>query len=154
MSVQRSQYCGRFLPCSYTISKCVHVQLSRRSSKLFADAGLICIASLISPYRSERSACRKLLHNSTFIEVYFHTLYRIPSNHLVNLVIKVTGIEKCIFCRCFWMSHLKFVKLGIQKVCTSLPAQEKSKVKEPTDHHLYYVLQILLCKIIRRVYWN
>ncbi|XP_044346098.1 adenylyl-sulfate kinase 3 [Triticum aestivum] len=40
------------------------------SSKLFADAGLICIASLISPYRSERSACRKLLHNSTFIEVF------------------------------------------------------------------------------------
>uniref|UniRef100_A0A453DY72 Uncharacterized protein n=1 Tax=Aegilops tauschii subsp. strangulata TaxID=200361 RepID=A0A453DY72_AEGTS len=44
------------------------------------------------------------------------------------------------------MSHLKFVKLGIQKACTSLPVQEKSKVKEPTDHHLYYVLQILLCK--------
>ena len=43
-------------------------------AKLFADAGLICIASLISPYRSERSACRKLLNNSTFIEVCLHTL--------------------------------------------------------------------------------
>ncbi|KAF7034847.1 hypothetical protein CFC21_045827 [Triticum aestivum] len=41
-------------------------------AKLFADAGLICIASLISPYRSERSACRKLLHNSTFIEVFLN----------------------------------------------------------------------------------
>ncbi|KAF7085266.1 LOW QUALITY PROTEIN: hypothetical protein CFC21_088716 [Triticum aestivum] len=41
-------------------------------AKLFADAGLICIASLISPYRSERSACRKLLNNSTFIEVFLN----------------------------------------------------------------------------------
>ncbi|VAH72336.1 unnamed protein product [Triticum turgidum subsp. durum] len=41
-------------------------------AKLFADAGLICIASLISPYRSERSACRKLLHNSAFFEVFFN----------------------------------------------------------------------------------
>ncbi|KAM3346675.1 hypothetical protein ACQJBY_020946 [Aegilops geniculata] len=41
-------------------------------AKLFADAGLICIASLISPYRSERGACRKLLHNSTFIEVFLN----------------------------------------------------------------------------------
>ncbi|XP_037416479.1 adenylyl-sulfate kinase 3-like [Triticum dicoccoides] len=41
-------------------------------AKLFADAGLICIASLVSPYRSERSACRKLLHNSAFIEVFLN----------------------------------------------------------------------------------
>lgn len=39
-------------------------------AKLFADAGLICITSLISPYKSDRSACRKLLPNSSFIEVY------------------------------------------------------------------------------------
>ncbi|WZZ12610.1 hypothetical protein YC2023_105699 [Brassica napus] len=30
-------------------------------AKLFADAGIICIASLISPYRKERAACRALL---------------------------------------------------------------------------------------------
>ncbi|CAL4979354.1 unnamed protein product [Urochloa decumbens] len=41
-------------------------------AKLFADAGLICIASLISPYRSERSACRSLLPNSSFIEVFLN----------------------------------------------------------------------------------
>ncbi|CAL4983032.1 unnamed protein product [Urochloa decumbens] len=41
-------------------------------AKLFADAGLICIASLISPYRSERGACRNLLPSSSFIEVFLN----------------------------------------------------------------------------------
>ncbi|KAF0924719.1 hypothetical protein E2562_014524 [Oryza meyeriana var. granulata] len=41
-------------------------------AKLFADAGLICITSLISPYRSDRSACRKLLPGSSFIEVFLN----------------------------------------------------------------------------------
>ncbi|XP_051181268.1 adenylyl-sulfate kinase 3 [Lolium perenne] len=41
-------------------------------AKLFADAGLICIASLISPYRSDRSGCRSLLQNSSFIEVFLN----------------------------------------------------------------------------------
>ncbi|CAN6363532.1 unnamed protein product [Urochloa humidicola] len=41
-------------------------------AKLFADAGLICIASLISPYRSDRSTCRNLLLNSSFIEVFLN----------------------------------------------------------------------------------
>lgn len=38
-------------------------------AKLFADAGVICIASLISPYRKERDACRSLLPEGDFIEV-------------------------------------------------------------------------------------
>lgn len=38
-------------------------------AKLFADAGIICIASLISPYRVERDACRELLPEGDFIEV-------------------------------------------------------------------------------------
>ncbi|XP_020590196.1 adenylyl-sulfate kinase 3-like isoform X3 [Phalaenopsis equestris] len=37
-------------------------------AKLFADAGLICIASLISPYRKDRDSCRALLPESNFIE--------------------------------------------------------------------------------------
>ncbi|TVT98988.1 hypothetical protein EJB05_55673 [Eragrostis curvula] len=41
-------------------------------TKLFADAGLICIACLISPFRSDRNACRSLLPNSTFIEVFLN----------------------------------------------------------------------------------
>ncbi|KAJ0714753.1 putative adenylyl-sulfate kinase [Helianthus annuus] len=36
--------------------------------KLFADAGLICIASLISPYRKDRDACRALMTDANFIE--------------------------------------------------------------------------------------
>lgn len=39
-------------------------------AKLFADAGVICIASLISPYRRDRDACRGLLPESNFIEVF------------------------------------------------------------------------------------
>ncbi|MQM03484.1 hypothetical protein Taro_036269 [Colocasia esculenta] len=39
-------------------------------AKLFADAGIICIASLISPYRRDRDGCRALLPEATFIEVF------------------------------------------------------------------------------------
>ncbi|XP_058179234.1 adenylyl-sulfate kinase 3-like [Rhododendron vialii] len=39
-------------------------------AKLFADAGVICIASLISPYRKDRDACRALLSKGEFIEVF------------------------------------------------------------------------------------
>lgn len=39
-------------------------------AKLFADAGVICIASLISPYRRERDACRAQLPDGDFIEVF------------------------------------------------------------------------------------
>ncbi|PKI71310.1 hypothetical protein CRG98_008310 [Punica granatum] len=39
-------------------------------AKLFSDAGVICIASLISPYRKDRAACRALLPEGDFIEVF------------------------------------------------------------------------------------
>lgn len=41
-------------------------------AKLFADAGLICIASLISPYRKDRDACRAMLTDANFIEVFMN----------------------------------------------------------------------------------
>ncbi|KGN59756.1 adenylyl-sulfate kinase 3 [Cucumis sativus] len=41
-------------------------------AKLFADAGLICIASLISPYRRDRDFCRELLPEANFIEVFMN----------------------------------------------------------------------------------
>lgn len=41
-------------------------------AKLFADAGLICIASLISPYRRDRDTCRALLSDASFIEVFMN----------------------------------------------------------------------------------
>ncbi|KAJ7971884.1 Adenylyl-sulfate kinase [Quillaja saponaria] len=40
--------------------------------KLFAEAGLICIASLISPYRKDRDACRTMLSDPNFIEVFMN----------------------------------------------------------------------------------
>ncbi|XP_044483828.1 adenylyl-sulfate kinase 3-like isoform X1 [Mangifera indica] len=39
-------------------------------AKLFADAGVICIASLISPYRKDRDACRALFPEGEFVEVF------------------------------------------------------------------------------------
>ncbi|KAL9672018.1 hypothetical protein QQ045_009592 [Rhodiola kirilowii] len=39
-------------------------------AKLFADAGIICIASLISPYQKDREFCRSLLIEGEFIEVF------------------------------------------------------------------------------------
>ncbi|KAJ4962519.1 hypothetical protein NE237_022458 [Protea cynaroides] len=39
-------------------------------AKLFADAGIICIASLISPYRRDRDACRALMADGNFVEVF------------------------------------------------------------------------------------
>ena len=53
-------------------------------AKLFADAGVICIASLISPYKRDRDACRALLPEKDFIEVsvsiyflLFNNLFRV-----------------------------------------------------------------------------
>nr|GEU49880.1 adenylyl-sulfate kinase 3-like [Tanacetum cinerariifolium] len=39
-------------------------------AKLFADAGVICIASAISPYRKDRDACRSIFPEGDFIEVF------------------------------------------------------------------------------------
>ncbi|KAA0046231.1 tRNA modification GTPase MnmE [Cucumis melo var. makuwa] len=37
-------------------------------AKLFVDAGVICIASVIFPYRRDRDACRAILPDGYFIE--------------------------------------------------------------------------------------
>ncbi|XP_042495337.1 adenylyl-sulfate kinase 3-like isoform X2 [Macadamia integrifolia] len=39
-------------------------------AKLFAEAGIICIASLISPYQRDRDACRALMTDGNFVEVF------------------------------------------------------------------------------------
>ncbi|ONK55237.1 uncharacterized protein A4U43_UnF6020 [Asparagus officinalis] len=41
-------------------------------AKLFADAGLICMASLISPYRKDRDFCRSISSDASFIEVFMN----------------------------------------------------------------------------------
>ncbi|KAL4567138.1 hypothetical protein LXL04_023659 [Taraxacum kok-saghyz] len=55
-------YSKSTLACSENIRRVGEV------AKLFADAGLICIASLISPYRKDRDACRAMLTDANFIE--------------------------------------------------------------------------------------
>ncbi|GJT48209.1 adenylyl-sulfate kinase 3-like protein [Tanacetum coccineum] len=46
-------------------------------AKLFADSGIICIASVISPYRKDRDACRSKLPEGDFIEVYMDMPLRV-----------------------------------------------------------------------------
>ncbi len=41
-------------------------------AKLFAEAGLICIAAFISPYRSERELARGIAPEGKFLEVYLN----------------------------------------------------------------------------------
>ncbi|XP_039030491.1 adenylyl-sulfate kinase 3-like [Hibiscus syriacus] len=61
-------------------------------AKLFADAGLICIASLISPYRKDRDACRAMLPDENFIELNPLLL----GSHL-----------KSFYLKCFFLVHLQ-----------------------------------------------
>ncbi|XP_051115550.1 adenylyl-sulfate kinase 3-like isoform X2 [Andrographis paniculata] len=65
--------CRHGLNCDLTFKAEDRAENIRRIGevgKLFADAGIICIASLISPFRKEREACRNLLPEGDFIEVY------------------------------------------------------------------------------------
>src|SRR5271167_4003132 len=39
-------------------------------SKLFAEAGIICIVALISPYQDDRNSARKIVGTGRFVEVY------------------------------------------------------------------------------------
>lgn len=41
-------------------------------AKLFTDAGVIVIASFISPYRKDRDAIRQTLQTGEFVEIYVH----------------------------------------------------------------------------------
>lgn len=52
----------------FEVNRLSFVINSGEVAKLFADAGLICIASLISPYRKDRDACRAMMLDEHFIE--------------------------------------------------------------------------------------
>jgi adenylyl-sulfate kinase len=41
-------------------------------ARLFADAGVICIVALISPYVAERALARKAAHPARFVEVFIN----------------------------------------------------------------------------------
>jgi len=47
-----------------------NIRRVREVARLFADAGIICIAAFISPYRADRKAARRLLPRGKFIEVH------------------------------------------------------------------------------------
>jgi hypothetical protein len=119
-----------------------HLNLSGEVAKLFADAGLVCIASLISPYRSDRSACRDLLPKHSFIEVYYTYGPFQPSSipRLLDIIQRTTSRPS--FCRCSWTCRFKCAKPGTPKASTSSHAPAKSKV---LTHSLKsYELAVLL----------
>lgn len=102
-------------------------------AKLFADAGIICIASLISPYRKDRDACRALFPEGDFIEVT--SAYNRRNRFGLLLIMKEKTkavasdeLTKLIFLRCSWTCHSTYVRIGIRRASTSLHELEKSKV--------------------------
>lgn len=123
-------------------------------AKLFADAGIICIACLISPYIKERDACRALLSEGDFIEVcgylcqIFCFWFSVQGHWFFCVVLLSTWWSKMfqtrsLWChnRYTWMCHFKCVKEGTQKACTSLHEQERSKV---SSRKLYLRLMLWL----------
>ncbi|KAL5988219.1 Adenylyl-sulfate kinase 2, chloroplastic [Asimina triloba] len=71
-------------------------------AKLFADAGIICIASLISPYRRDRDACRALLPDLGFIEVSAsHSSISLTGFMIVSLFILSMGEQKYLVLKIF-----------------------------------------------------
>ncbi|XWS29702.1 hypothetical protein CRYUN_Cryun24cG0052900 [Craigia yunnanensis] len=76
-------------------------------AKLFADAGIICIASVISPYRRDRDACRALLPEGDFIEVFMNVplqicesrdpkgLYKLARAGKIKVRIATKGKQLC-----------------------------------------------------------
>uniref|UniRef100_A0A2C9UX49 APS kinase domain-containing protein n=1 Tax=Manihot esculenta TaxID=3983 RepID=A0A2C9UX49_MANES len=90
---------------------------SRRIAMLFADAGVICTASLISPYRKDRDGCRALLPPGDFIEEFNFTEF-IPGERCMKFASD----------RYSWMCHSNCVRQGTQRVFTDLLELERSKI--------------------------
>ena len=91
-------------------------------AKLFADAGVICIASAISPYRKDRDACRSIFPEGDFIEVGFYTYSCIVYLNLLQWLIRL------VIDRYSWIYLYLYARPGIQKAYTSLHAPERLKV--------------------------
>ncbi len=50
-----------------------HIRRVAEMAKLFVDAGQIVLASVVSPFRSERAVAREILEPGEFIEIYVNT---------------------------------------------------------------------------------
>jgi bifunctional enzyme CysN/CysC len=50
-----------------------NVRRVAEAAKLFVDAGLVVLVSLISPFRSERAMARELVEQDEFVEVFVDT---------------------------------------------------------------------------------
>ncbi|KAH7512859.1 hypothetical protein FEM48_Zijuj12G0135000 [Ziziphus jujuba var. spinosa] len=89
-------------------------------AKLFADSGLICIASLISPYRKDRDACRAMLPDSNFIEA---RLLNINLTYVIFLVCLSTGFEYEILYPFFSFSRKHVILYLCVQVFMNMPLE-------------------------------
>ncbi|XP_052311626.1 adenylyl-sulfate kinase 3 isoform X1 [Populus trichocarpa] len=64
-------------------------------AKLFADAGFICIACLISPYRRDRAECRAMLPSDDFVEVGASPAYDLFFKLQVQQVFMDVPLQVC-----------------------------------------------------------
>ncbi|KAH0908985.1 hypothetical protein HID58_032306 [Brassica napus] len=104
-------------------------------AKLFADAGIICIASLISPYRKERAACRALLPEGDLLRFCNNAEY--STAWTLNPICLTSSFVLVLFLfNPIWMCHSMFVKLETQRAYTSVHALAKSKVASASFFNL------------------
>ena len=66
-------------------------------SKLFADSGMVCLASFISPYRKDREKAKEIHESSglKFFEVYLSTPIEV-SNYIIIAVCVGQASEECL----------------------------------------------------------
>ena len=62
-------------------------------TKLFVDAGVIAIASFISPYAADRDAVRKRLGDQDFVEVYMQVRHRLLCTQPITTVSNVSNFR-------------------------------------------------------------
>ncbi|KAG6693460.1 hypothetical protein I3842_09G002100 [Carya illinoinensis] len=110
-------------------------------AKLFADAGLICIASLISPYRKDRDACRAMLPYANFIEVFMNMPLTLCEARDTKGLYKLAraGKIKGVF---FNMLTLHFWCIDMM---SSSPPKRKEKKRK--GHYLPAIISCVLCII-------
>lgn len=92
-------------------------------AKLFADAGIVCITSFISPYA--RVSRRKGMAVFTLIDSSCADCFLC---RIVKRLVSSTKIQTFPFSRSMLILLLKCVKIVMWKACTRKPEQELSKV--------------------------
>jgi len=63
-------------------------------AKLLINAGMIVLASFISPFRSERQMARELFNNDEYIEFFSINVWQSANNAVLKVFIKKLVLER------------------------------------------------------------